>query len=48
MFHLKFSFNYFFSSEILYPKEATSPHSGVSAEHICKGRDYVVGLKRFH
>ncbi|XP_022319153.2 DNA-directed RNA polymerase III subunit RPC5-like [Crassostrea virginica] len=29
-------------SEILYPKEATSPHSGVSAEHICKGRDYVM------
>ncbi|XP_062611114.1 DNA-directed RNA polymerase III subunit RPC5-like [Saccostrea cucullata] len=29
-------------SEILYPKEATSPHSGVSAEHLCRGRDYVM------
>ncbi|XP_069124051.1 DNA-directed RNA polymerase III subunit RPC5-like [Argopecten irradians] len=29
-------------SEILYPKEATSPHSGVSADHLCRGRDYVM------
>lgn len=29
-------------SEILYPKEVCSPHSGVSSEHLCRGRDYVV------
>ncbi|XP_060071471.1 DNA-directed RNA polymerase III subunit RPC5-like isoform X2 [Ylistrum balloti] len=29
-------------SEILYPKEATSPHSGVAADHLCRGRDYVM------
>ncbi|XP_063444434.1 DNA-directed RNA polymerase III subunit RPC5-like [Mytilus trossulus] len=29
-------------SEILYPKEACSPHSGVSGEHLSKGRDYVM------
>ncbi|XP_029649513.2 DNA-directed RNA polymerase III subunit RPC5 [Octopus sinensis] len=29
-------------SEILYPKDATSPHSGVSAEHLCRGRDYLM------
>lgn len=31
-----------FFSEILYPKGTTSPHSGVSAEHLCRGRDYLV------
>lgn len=36
----------FFFSEILYPKEATSPHSGVSADHLCRGRDYVVGRRK--
>lgn len=29
-------------SEILYPKDTTSPHSGVSAEHLCRGRDYLM------
>ena len=29
-------------SEILYPKDQCSPHSGVSSEHLCRGRDYVV------
>ncbi|CAE1294476.1 RPC5 [Acanthosepion pharaonis] len=29
-------------SEILYPKGTTSPHSGVSAEHLCRGRDYLM------
>lgn len=29
-------------SEILYPKDACSPHSGVSSEHLSKGRDYVM------
>ncbi|OWF55981.1 DNA-directed RNA polymerase III subunit RPC5-like [Mizuhopecten yessoensis] len=29
-------------SEVLYPKEATSPHSGVAADHLCRGRDYVM------
>ena len=35
-----------FCSEILYPKEGCSPHSGVSNEHLSKGRDYVVGQGR--
>ncbi|XP_067671933.1 DNA-directed RNA polymerase III subunit RPC5-like isoform X1 [Haliotis asinina] len=29
-------------SEVLYPKEACSPHSGISSEILCRGRDYVM------
>lgn len=28
-------------SDILYPKDSCSPHSGVAAEILCRGRDYV-------
>ncbi|XP_064644634.1 DNA-directed RNA polymerase III subunit RPC5-like isoform X1 [Lineus longissimus] len=29
-------------SEILYPKDTCSPHSGIPAEVLCRGRDYVM------
>ncbi|XP_041364495.1 DNA-directed RNA polymerase III subunit RPC5-like isoform X2 [Gigantopelta aegis] len=29
-------------SDILYPKEVCSPHSGVSSEYLCRGRDYMM------
>ncbi|ESO84071.1 hypothetical protein LOTGIDRAFT_108154 [Lottia gigantea] len=29
-------------SEILYPKEACSPVSGISSEYLCRGRDYIM------
>ncbi|KAK3600874.1 hypothetical protein CHS0354_019221 [Potamilus streckersoni] len=29
-------------SDVLYPKEVCSPHSGISAEYLCRGRDYVI------
>lgn len=42
--HLQIYLTLIYYSEILYPKEACSPHSGVSGEHLSKGRDYVVGF----
>lgn len=30
------------SSDVLYPKSTCSPHSGVPAEVLCRGRDFVV------
>lgn len=30
------------SSDVLYPKNTCSPHSGVPAEVLCRGRDFVV------
>ncbi|KAK7112961.1 DNA-directed RNA polymerase III subunit RPC5-like [Littorina saxatilis] len=29
-------------SEVLYPKDTSSPHSGVSCEHLIRGRDFVM------
>ncbi|XP_055955127.1 DNA-directed RNA polymerase III subunit RPC5 [Patella vulgata] len=29
-------------SEILYPKDACSPESGVSSEYLCRGRDFIM------
>lgn len=29
-------------SDVLYPKNSCSPHSGVPAEVLCRGRDFVV------
>ncbi|ELT95950.1 hypothetical protein CAPTEDRAFT_186672 [Capitella teleta] len=29
-------------SEVLYPKDACSPHTGVPAEALCRGRDYIM------
>ncbi|KAG8145640.1 putative DNA-directed RNA polymerase 3 subunit RPC5-like protein [Naja naja] len=35
--------NWVVKSDILYPKETSSPHSGVPAEVLCRGRDFVLG-----
>lgn len=29
-------------SDVLYPREACSPHSGVSSEHLVRGRDFIM------
>uniref|UniRef100_A0A8C5WKX6 RNA polymerase III subunit E n=1 Tax=Leptobrachium leishanense TaxID=445787 RepID=A0A8C5WKX6_9ANUR len=34
--------NWVVKSDVIYPKESSSPHSGVSAEVLCRGRDYVM------
>lgn len=34
-------------SDILYPKDSSSPHSGVPAEVLCRGRDFVVSAWAF-
>uniref|UniRef100_A0A8C5RWX3 RNA polymerase III subunit E n=1 Tax=Laticauda laticaudata TaxID=8630 RepID=A0A8C5RWX3_LATLA len=34
--------NWVVKSDILYPKETSSPHSGVPAEVLCRGRDFVI------
>lgn len=34
--------NWVVKSDVLYPKESSSPHSGVSAEVLCRGRDFVM------
>ncbi|KAK2084179.1 DNA-directed RNA polymerase III subunit RPC5 [Saguinus oedipus] len=33
--------NWVVKSDILYPKDSSSPHSGVPAEVLCRGRDFV-------
>ncbi|KAM4698401.1 DNA-directed RNA polymerase III subunit RPC5 [Rhinophrynus dorsalis] len=34
--------NWVVKSDVIYPKESSSPHSGVSAEVLCRGRDFVM------
>ncbi|XP_066291491.1 DNA-directed RNA polymerase III subunit RPC5-like [Branchiostoma lanceolatum] len=34
--------NWVVKSDILYPKDTCSPHSGAPAELVCRGRDYVM------
>uniref|UniRef100_G3THJ6 RNA polymerase III subunit E n=1 Tax=Loxodonta africana TaxID=9785 RepID=G3THJ6_LOXAF len=34
--------NWVVKSDILYPRDSSSPHSGVPAEVLCRGRDFVV------
>ena len=34
-----------FFSELLYPEGSISPNSGISADILCKGRDYLVSSK---
>ncbi|MBN3277763.1 RPC5 polymerase, partial [Polyodon spathula] len=34
--------NWVIKSDVLYPKDSCSPHSGVPAEVLCRGRDYVM------
>ncbi|XP_007516625.1 DNA-directed RNA polymerase III subunit RPC5 [Erinaceus europaeus] len=34
--------NWVVKSDILYPKDSSSPHSGVLAEVLCRGRDFVM------
>nr|XP_040132985.1 DNA-directed RNA polymerase III subunit RPC5 isoform X2 [Ictidomys tridecemlineatus] len=34
--------NWVVKSDILYPKDSSSPHSGVPAEVLCRGRDFVL------
>lgn len=37
-----FVFVLFFKSELLYPEGTISPSGGISADILCKGRDYLV------
>ena len=39
---IKSCFTNFFHSDVLYPKDTCSPISGVPADILCRGRDYVV------
>ncbi|KAM4631594.1 DNA-directed RNA polymerase III subunit RPC5 [Discoglossus pictus] len=34
--------NWVVKSDVIYPKDSSSPHSGVSAEVLCRGRDFVM------
>ncbi|XP_075021276.1 DNA-directed RNA polymerase III subunit RPC5 isoform X2 [Calonectris borealis] len=34
--------NWVVKSDVLYPKDSSSPHSGVPAEVLCRGRDFVM------
>ena len=34
----------FLLSELLYPEGSISPNSGIAADILCKGRDYLVSL----
>ncbi|KAM4025700.1 DNA-directed RNA polymerase III subunit RPC5 [Anomaloglossus baeobatrachus] len=34
--------NWVVKSDVVYPKESSSPHSGVSSEVLCRGRDFVM------
>ncbi|NXQ96340.1 RPC5 polymerase, partial [Sagittarius serpentarius] len=34
--------NWVVKSDVLYPKDTSSPHSGVPAEVLCRGRDFVM------
>lgn len=38
-------FSSLINSDVLYPKDTSSPHSGVPAEVLCRGRDFVVSIK---
>lgn len=37
--------SFLINSDVLYPKDTSSPHSGVPAEVLCRGRDFVVSTK---
>lgn len=37
--------NWVIRSECLYAKDTVSPHNGVSAEFMCRARDYIVSNK---
>lgn len=37
--------SFLINSDVLYPKDTSSPHSGVPAEVLCRGRDFVVSIK---
>ena len=39
--------NWVVRSDVLYPKDTSSDISGVPAEFMCRGRDYIVSLKKF-
>ncbi|NP_001085230.1 polymerase (RNA) III (DNA directed) polypeptide E (80kD) L homeolog isoform X1 [Xenopus laevis] len=34
--------NWVVKSDVVYPKDSSSPHSGVAAEVLCRGRDFVM------
>lgn len=36
----------FLHSDVLYPKNTFSAHSGVPAEVLCRGRDFVVSFSQ--
>lgn len=42
-----FLYVFFPPSDVLYPKNTCSPHSGVPAEVLCRGRDFVVSYCYF-
>ena len=39
--------SFLINSDVLYPKDTSSPHSGVPAEVLCRGRDFVVSIELF-
>ena len=39
--------SFLINSDVLYPKDSSSPHSGVPAEVLCRGRDFVVSIQVF-
>uniref|UniRef100_H3B6U4 RNA polymerase III subunit E n=1 Tax=Latimeria chalumnae TaxID=7897 RepID=H3B6U4_LATCH len=39
--------NWVVKSDVLYPKDSCSPHSGVPAEVLCRGRDFVLKMWKF-
>ena len=39
--------NWVVRSDVLYPKDTSSNISGVPAELMCRGRDYIVSRKKF-
>ncbi len=41
---LNFCVCFVFVSDVLYPKNSCSSHSGVPAEVLCRGRDFVVSF----
>lgn len=37
--------NWVVKSEVIYPKDFTSPQNGVPSELMCRARDYIVGVQ---
>lgn len=39
--------NWVVNSELIYPKDTISSHSGVAADLMCRARDYIVSQTNF-